>query len=71
MLKPTEENFLTMFFSSRKVVSELYCPDGVIYCWVDLDVYETLYLVSPKTFALYSKFVKQIKKEAPLLLELR
>lgn len=70
MFKATEENFLTMLFSRREVVSEVFCMDNIIYVWGDFQSDSVVYLVSPKTRDIYVNFVENIKKERPLLLEL-
>jgi len=70
MFKATEENFLTMLFSRKEVVSEVHCMDNIVYIWGDFKSGCYTYLVSPNTSYEYSKFVENIKKERPLLLEL-
>jgi hypothetical protein len=70
MFRPTEENFLKMFFSQKEVVSEMHCLDEVVYMWGDYKTNEYVYLVSPSTISKYSKFLEKIKNERPLLLEL-
>jgi hypothetical protein len=70
MFRPTEENFLQMFFSNKEVVSEVHCMDDIVYIWGDFESEEVVYLVSPSTRAKYIDFIENIKKERPLLLEL-
>jgi hypothetical protein len=74
MYKATEKTFLMILLTGRLVDSYWYCEDDLVYFWEEwnnkLNKLDTCYLMSPKTAADYSKFVKKMKNECPLLMEL-
>lgn len=74
MFKATPELFLHMFYTQKKVCVEKYCTDETVFVWEEWDDMlgdvEISYLMSPKTAAKYTRFIKKLKKECPLLAEL-
>lgn len=75
MLKISEGAFINMYFSNREVISEPYCMEDLALLW-DRNLFCTetedfVYIVHPKTYNDYQKFVKKLEKDCPLLAELR
>jgi hypothetical protein len=75
MIKVNEQMFLTLYFSGFKVEATPYVPCHLAYLWTD-EVFDGgengyVYLVSPETKHNYLKFIENMKKETPLLLELK
>jgi len=75
MVKFTKDTFLTIYFSGLKVETTPYISCDIAYLWNNSvfdggeDIY--VYLVSPETKSNYLKFIENMKKETPLLLELK
>jgi hypothetical protein len=75
MIKINEQTFLTLYFSGYSVEATPYMCCNLAYLWTD-EVFDGgekgyVYLVSPETKQNYLKFIENMKKETPLLLELK
>ena len=75
MLKISDQAFMSIYLSNRDVISEPYCLEDLALLW-DRNLFCTetedfVYIVHPKTYNDYCKFVKRLEKECPLLAELR
>jgi hypothetical protein len=75
MLKISDQAFMSIYLSNRDVISEPYCLEDLALLW-DRNLFCTetedfVYIVHPKTYSDYCKFVKRLEKECPLLAELR
>jgi hypothetical protein len=74
MIRLNEQTFLRIYFSGLRVEITPYVPDDIAYLWnnsaFDGQEDDYVYLVSPKTRFDYMNFIENMKKEAPLLLEL-
>ena len=75
MIKFDKNIFLTIYFSGRRVEVTPLVPCDVAYLWnnsvFDGTEDDYVYLISPETKHNYLKFIENMKKEAPLLLELK
>lgn len=75
MIRLNEEMFFHMYFTGLRVESTPYVPDDIAYLWnnsaFDGQEDDYVYLMNPKTKHDYINFLNMIKKEMPLLEELR
>jgi hypothetical protein len=71
MTKANTETFQIIYFSGLMVRSERYLMNDCVVDWIDRHTGEKLFLLSPETHHQYLKFVESIKKNKPLLAELR
>lgn len=70
-MRASENLFLKIYLSNRKLEATPYIIEDMIYVWYDTQEVDIRYLMSPKTLSEYQKFVEKLEKETPLLAELR
>lgn len=70
-MRASENLFLKIYFSNKKVEMTPYLIESMVYVWFDSEEVDLKYLMSPKTLSEYEVFINKLEKETPLLAELR
>jgi hypothetical protein len=71
MMRATENLFLKIYFSNKKIEVTPYLMESMVYDWFDSAEVDLRYLMNPKTLSEYQDFIDKLEKETPLLVELR
>jgi hypothetical protein len=74
MLKVNEKTFTSVYLSGTKIVSDNACGDDMVLTWDPNwwgDASCKIYIMHPKVYSTYLKFVQKIEKKYPLLAELK
>jgi hypothetical protein len=71
MMRASENLFLKIYFSNKRVEATPYIMESTVYVWYDAGEVDVRYLMSSKTLREYQSFIDKLEKETPLLAELR